>query len=197
MAIHNLALSRTAAAARVDYRPTAKRLSAAAPLRLNGESGGWLVEGGQVDLFAVALADDEPSGARYPVCSIAPGELIWSFPWSANSAVIAVGRLDTAVTRLSTDDLAAWSPDRSAKLIESWLGQIAAAAFGDRVASPANAAEAGRRLSLSAGQRLHASRGAVWVGPRSGKLFVGDGPTAFAGMTPIAAGLSLRAGEDC
>ena len=35
-------------------------LTASTPLRLDGPHGGWLVQKGHVDLFAVALHDGEP-----------------------------------------------------------------------------------------------------------------------------------------
>jgi len=195
--MEQLAVTPSAAIPVVDRRAAATPLSAAEPLRLDGESGGWLIESGQMDLFAVALADGEACGARHPFCSIAAGEVMLAFPRAADCGVIAVARLDTTVTRLNgkepaTSPLVGW-----AELAESWLCHVAAAAFGDRPASPEEAAEAGRRLVLAPGRRLHAPRGAVWVVVREGTLRVGDWPVALAGAMPIAAGLSLRADNDC
>jgi len=179
------------------YRPATLPLDAAAPLRIDGDGSGWLVESGEVDLFVVALADGEPAGSRFPLCSIAAGELILTLPATDDHTVIAVGHLNTAVTRLSRDGIAAWPPERHAALIDAWLWHIAAGTFGDRAASPDYVAEAGQRIRLAAGQRLHAPRGAVWVIPRSGRLSLDDGSEAVVGAMPIAAGLSLRAAEDC
>ena len=180
-----------------DYRPATLQLSAATPLRINGDAGGWLVESGEVDLFVVTLVEGEPAGTRFALCSIAAGELILALPLTAAHTVIAVGHLNTAVRRLSPDDIAAWPFDRRAALTDAWLYHIAAGTFGDRVASSDHVAEAGQRVSFAAGQRLCAPRGAVWVIPRSGRLSLDDGSEAVVGAMPIAAGLSLRAAEDC
>src|SRR5579872_3241711 len=92
-------------------RPPRLELDATAPLRLDtGIGGGWLIEQGTVDLFAVGLADGRPRGARLPLCSFAAGELLLALPPVDAHAVIAVGRLGTAVSPLRSEDLAAWPP---------------------------------------------------------------------------------------
>ena len=169
-------------------------LLAGDPLRLDGESGGWVIDSGQVDLFAVAVADGALSGARHPFCSIAAGEVMLAFPRAGTCGVIAVARLDTVVMRLSA---AASLLVERASLIDSWLSRAAAAAFGDKPASPEDVAEAGQRVVLPPGRRLHAPRGAVWAVGREGALRVDDSPGTLAGPMPIAAGLSLRAENDC
>lgn len=172
-------------------------LAAAMPLRLNRGSGGWLVESGRVDLFAVALADGEPNGARHPLCSAAAGDLLLAFPDTGDHTVIGVGHHESRVTCLTSDNLAAWPLDERAALIEGWLGRIAAATFGETASSPELAAEPGCKTPIAAGQRLHAPRNPVWVIARAGTLCVVDGTGALTGIMPIAAGLSLRAEEDC
>jgi NHLM bacteriocin system ABC transporter ATP-binding protein len=172
-------------------------LTASTPLRLDGPHGGWLVQKGHVDLFAVALHDGEPAGMRHPLCQISPGELIAAFPGAAGHTIIAVGRLDTLVGMVTREQLDGWPLDRHAELIDRWIGLIAAAAFGDAPAWPELTAESGSQMDLAAGKRLFAPRGPVWAVPRSGTLVVGDGMLEAAGAMPIAAGLSLRAQTDC
>jgi NHLM bacteriocin system ABC transporter ATP-binding protein len=195
MAVQRLTSPPRTGAARADDRSASPKLSAAAPLRLDGQTGGWLVESGQVDLFAVALADGEP-GRRYPLCSIAAGELILPLPLAPERAVIAIGRLDAAIRWLSPEEIAAWPPARRAASTDSWICQIAAAAFGERAVGPEFAAEPGQSIALAAGQGLHAPRGAVWAIPARGRLCLGDGSAVLADAMPIAAGLWLRAVED-
>jgi hypothetical protein len=172
-------------------------LAAAMPLRLDGGCGAWLVQSGRVDLFAVALADGEPSGARHPLYSAAAGDLLLAFRDTADRTVIGVGHHDTRVTHLTSDDLAAWPVEDRAMLIEGWLSRIATATFGETASFPELAAERGRKVPIAPGQRIHAPRDPVWVIPRAGSLCVGDGTGVLAGMIPIAAGLSLRAEDDC
>jgi NHLM bacteriocin system ABC transporter ATP-binding protein len=172
-------------------------LFAAMPLRLDGVSGGWLVESGRIDLFVVALGDGEPSGARHALWSAAAGDLLLAFRATAERTVIGVGHGDSRVTCLTSADLAAWALDDRAALIEGWLSRIAAATFGETASFLELAAEPGRKISIAAGQRLHAPRDPVWVAPRAGRLCVADGTGALTGMIPIAAGLSLRAEDDC
>src|SRR5262249_60669051 len=81
-------------------------LDATQPLRLDS-GGGWLVQSGHVDLFAMTVVGGEPSGMRYPLGQIWPGELIAGLPADASHTMIAVGRLGTAVTPLSRAGLAA------------------------------------------------------------------------------------------
>ena len=198
MPLQNLVPLPIAASALAADRAETWLLAAAMPLRLDGDSCGWLIESGRIDLFAVALADGQPSGARHPLCSVAAGDLLLAFRDTADHTVIGVGHHDSRVTCLTSDDLAAWPLDDRAMLIEGWLSRIAAATVGETASFPELAAEPGRKIPIAAGQRLHAPRDPVWVIPRAGRLCVVDGTGALiTGMMPIAAGLSLRAEENC
>jgi NHLM bacteriocin system ABC transporter ATP-binding protein len=170
-------------------------LDASMPLRLDRGSGWWLVESGQVDLFAVELEADEPAGPRHPLCSIAAGELVAAFPRGGSHAVIAVGHLDTMVRSLGSNDVANWPIAKRAELVDHWLNRIAAIAFGDGPAWPELAAEPGQSLLVPEGTQLYATRGVVWVVRQSGSLSLG-GATAKPRILPVSAGLSLRAEED-
>ena len=95
----------------VKDRSPVMALSAAAPLRVDGASGGWLVENGEVDLFAAALDGGEP-GRRYSLCSFGAGAFLLSLPSADDHAIIAVGRGGASVRLLGDDDLAALLRER-------------------------------------------------------------------------------------
>src|SRR5580692_11158927 len=76
-------------------------LKAATPLRLDGRSGGLVIERGTVDLFAIGLSRGRPSGARFPLCQLSAGELILALPAHRSHQIIAVGHRDTVVLSLS------------------------------------------------------------------------------------------------
>jgi NHLM bacteriocin system ABC transporter ATP-binding protein len=195
MALRSRAAAPSAATALADYRFALDAVSAAAPLRIDGESNaGWLVERGQIDIFAVARLDGK-SGRRHPLFSVPAGGLILPLPNAVGHLVIGVGQHDAAVSRLSTTDIAAWPLDRRAALIDTWLGNVAAA-VGETALAREVAAVPGQSVSLAAGQALHAPRRPVWVVPRRGRVSLGDGSAPLVGAMPIAAGLWLRAVED-
>jgi NHLM bacteriocin system ABC transporter ATP-binding protein len=172
------------------------RVSASAPLRIDGENGGsWLVEHGDVDLFAVACPDGRP-GRRHPLCSIAAGGLVLPLPTAPGHMVIGVGQHDAAVSRLSAADVGAWPLDHHAALLETWIGTVAAAIFGEIAVCRDVAAILGESISVAAGQGLHAPRRPVWVIPHRGRLNPPGRSVGLVGPMPIAAGLWLQAVED-
>src|SRR5581483_12336154 len=130
-------------------------LHPAAPLRLDGETGGWLLTTGRLDLFAVPLIAGEPEGPRFPLCSVEAGGIVLALPASSDCAVIAVGHDDAAAARLTLSELLRCQ----ISAVEAWIVGLAAAVFGDRPEPPAAIAETGRPLVLAPGQRAAASRG--------------------------------------
>jgi len=171
-------------------------LGASTPLRLDTGNGWWLVKGGQIDLFAVALDRNEPVGVRHPLCRISAGELIAAFPGGDRHAVIAVGHLGSSVAPVTREEIATWPIAQQVELIDRWIGALAAAVYGDAPAWPELTAEPGRSVRLAAGTRLYAPRGAMWVVSHSGTLRIGDGRFAAPAILPIAAGLSAGAEGD-
>jgi NHLM bacteriocin system ABC transporter ATP-binding protein len=168
-------------------------LLATAPIRLDGRSGGMLIERGNIDLFAVALANGQPVGARFPLCQLSPGDLILALPAYGIHQVIAVGHRDNTVRPLSAEDLADWPDAERRELVEGWIGKLAAAVFGDAPSWPEFTGQPGTSLDLPARQHLYAAQGVAWVVPKAGQLRVDDSGDAVEGLIPIAAGLSLRA----
>jgi hypothetical protein len=166
---------------------------ATAPIRLDGRSGGMLIERGNIDLFAVALAHGQPVGARFPLCQFSPGDLILALPAYGTHQVIAVGHRDNAVRPLSAEDLADWPAAERRELVERWIGKLAASVFGDGPSWPEFAGQPATSLDLPAQKHLYAAQGVAWVVPKAGRLRVDDSGDAVEGLIPIAAGLSLRA----
>jgi NHLM bacteriocin system ABC transporter ATP-binding protein len=175
-------------------------LDAAAPLRLDGQGGTWLVKDGQLDLFGVALDGGEPSGMRHPLGRIPAGGLLLGIPYRGSHGLIAVGRPGTVLLRLDWGDRRACSGESRAALVEAWVVRLAGSVCGEAPAWPEIVAEPGKRLELAIGARLHSPRSAVWIALQHGRLRIGDGPTVSAGsaaVLPIAAGLSVVAESDC
>lgn len=172
-------------------------LGASTPLRLDGHRGGWLVDSGHVDLFAVALRDGVPSGVRHPLFEVEAGDLIAGMPARDDQTIIAVGRLDTSVAPFTDEELAGWPRDVSAVLLDRWLANVATGLFGSLPAWPEAAAKPGDSLDLSAKTHLYALRDPVWVMARSGSLRIGLRAAPPGQPVPIAAGLSVWAAEDC
>lgn len=173
-------------------------LTGAAPLRLDSDDvAGWLVERGRVDLFAVALRDGMPAGPRLPLCRIEAGGLIASLPPCAEHTIIAAGQLDTVVVPLVADPRSGHTPADRAELIDGWLAAVAAVVFGEAPAWPEFVAEPGDRIEVPAGRQLYAGRRPVWLTARCGDLALADDGEPIRHPVPIAAGLAVRAVEDC
>jgi hypothetical protein len=181
------------------YCSSAPRYCSSAPRRrcvsTAATAGGWCRAGKLISSPLPSTTASRPR-MRHPLCRVGTGDLIAGGLGNGDRTVIAVGHLDTTVIALSRDDLAAWPVERQAELIDRWLGQLAAATFGDLPAWPQFAAEPGHSVQLTDGNRLYAADGAVWVAPRSGTLSAGDGRLVLSGAMPIAAGLAVGAEED-
>ncbi len=177
--------------------PSAIRLSASVPLRLDSREGWWLVESGNVDMFAVMLKNGRPTGIRHPLGRMALGGLIAGLPQDSRSAVIAVGHLGTSVVALADEDVSTWSYEEQADRIDRWLCLIANAIFGDGPSWPEIAQEAGHSVKLAAGKEIYIARGVAWVVGCSGTFFIGNLRFSSPAAAPIAGGLSVKADTDC
>src|SRR5262249_56262999 len=56
---------------------TLRALSGSAPLLLDDPASAWVVETGEVGVFAVELSGSEPAGPRHYVFSARPGEALF------------------------------------------------------------------------------------------------------------------------
>jgi NHLM bacteriocin system ABC transporter ATP-binding protein len=61
----------------------------------------WIIEGGRVDLFTVPLRDGAPDGARTPLFTMGPGEIVLGVPApiGVDIGMVVVPRMDVTVTR--------------------------------------------------------------------------------------------------
>src|SRR5579872_5193147 len=184
------------AGGRLPDRPVDRAVGASDPLRIDGREGGLLITSGRADVFALALIDGAPAGRRRPLCQVTAGGLILGMPPGGSYAVIAVAQRDTAIAELEWDEIAPHHAEKSA-LIDGWIAQIAAAAFGDIPTWPEYAAEPGQTIELAAGKSLYAPRTAAWVRLLNGRATVGGVLLDERGMAPIAAGLAACAETDC
>ncbi len=171
-------------------------LGGTAPFCLHGHAGGWLVEAGHVDLFAVALDGDEPTGMRHPLGQVPANELVLGFPRFGGLTLAAVGREETILRPITRAQLAALPVARHAALLDGWLRRVGAMVFGEAPPWPEIVGDAGQMLDMPAGGRLHAHDGTLWVAPKDGELSAEGGGTTLQltdGILPIAAGLSVLA----
>ena len=136
-----------------------------------------LITSGRADVFALALTDGAPGGRRRPLCQVTAGGLILGMPPGGNYAVIAVAQRDTAIAELEWDEIAPHHAEKSA-LIDGWIAQIAAAAFGDIPTWPEYAAEPGQTIGTPDGQvALRSPHRGMGKAPRRPD----DGWRSFAG----------------
>lgn len=180
----------------------------AAPFLLDEADAVWIVERGEVLVFAVEVCEGRPVGARRHLwTTAAPAVLFGVEPSSARRriALLAVG---TAATR-------AWKAPRT--LFQA-LGRqpesapAVAALLDAFVASASNAVASrtqpqfhallagGASATLQTAQRASAKDGAVWIVHESGASSVTDGRVLTADPSspplPIARGLWLAAEQD-
>lgn len=170
-------------------------LRASAPLRLDRGEDIYIVQRGWVDLFAVPLAGGEPAGVRRHLLRLEAGRLFAAFPSGGEVAVLAVGSLDCEVLQLPRRRLPLLPAAQQAELLEQWVRALAAGLFGAAPAWPELTLEAGAEVSLSAGRRLHAARGLVWVLAPAGALQLGEAAPGHgaASCMPLAEGLGALA----
>ena len=104
------------------------------PVVLGAGDTVWVVEGGGVDLFHVAIAAGAPAGVRRHVCRIGPGALLVDRPGLASSALLAVALPGTAWLRLEHGGDALQGDPAAAALLqglhEGWRQCLARALEG-------------------------------------------------------------------
>lgn len=144
-------------------------------LLLNQEGEVWVVEEGRVEVFAVAVSEGAPVGARHHICTLLPGDGVPALPWAQDGdlSFLAVAAAESRLIRVSMTalvtkaELATAAVDR---VLEPLLGSI-----GDRDPRQIDTVvESGRRVSASPGRRLGSRTTPVWA--------MAPAETSFEGM---------------
>lgn len=105
---------------------TGTALGAGHPFLLNGHRMVWLVSGSGVELFAVKLQSGKPFGVRRYLCTLLPGDPLFSpvSPQGGESVgLLVTGGSECGLDLIDPDSLNAVS---LRSLLEVWLGRLAA-----------------------------------------------------------------------
>jgi NHLM bacteriocin system ABC transporter ATP-binding protein len=186
-----------AAPVSADANPASYRLAADSPLRLDAIQGGFVVIRGFVDLFAIALAEGEPDGARRHLLRVEVGGLVRGLPGAPALAVLGVGGLETEIRYFPTGESLAAAFVDADSLLDKWISSVAEMAFGGIPAWPEGVVGFGDDVACGADTRLFSGRGVAWVEPLDGAFAIMTGDETFveleSGGLPLAAGLALLA----
>ena len=133
----------------------------------------WLIEEGALDVFAVAIRDSEPVGARSHFTTVKAGEAVFGMDvasYGFDSAFLASGKTGTRLRKLSIDTLqklvaGGRDVERIAGLVDSWVDALSRAVVRDLPPSPAADVELEERQPATIGfqKRARSRKGVVWV----------------------------------
>jgi ATP-binding cassette subfamily C protein len=186
-----------------------RALSGSAALLLDDPASAWIVETGEVGVFAVELSGSEPAGSRHYVFSARPGEALFGMDLSDGGppvGYLAVGLADTRVRRLGLTDLREQAGDRGgrerlAALVDGWVAGLARGLVGDSALPTDTQLVPGQEAVLTDGQTARPQRGVVWVRLVSGDagFLGGDGLAAAAAsaLFPLPESAWLQAVGAC
>jgi NHLM bacteriocin system ABC transporter ATP-binding protein len=175
------------------------------PLTLADPDAVWLVQSGQVHLFAAQLRGAEPSAPRIYLLSAQAGEALLGIDLGRGDVsftVLAIGVPGTRLTRLSLAELRARALDpataaSSQRLLEQWIDRLSAAI--SRQAPPRNSRSLPLHgeTTLAHGEAAHAPIDLIWVEQLAGEsLFAGNGWLRLRsgeGPLPLSRAAWLRA----
>ncbi len=138
-------------------------------LRLSGDSTSWIIESGEIDLFAARLSDDAPTSRRRHVARFAPGEVLFAGPADAHDyGLIAVpaGKCRIRAVDLSFLvglSLCSDSMSTLCRQIESWIGRISTGVFDLMPPKEHATAIPGEGMVIEAGRFVRATNETVWT----------------------------------
>ncbi|HOC17345.1 MAG TPA: NHLP bacteriocin export ABC transporter permease/ATPase subunit [Vicinamibacterales bacterium] len=183
-------------------------LNGAGPFLLDETDAVWLVERGEVLVFAAEVCEGHQVGPRrYLWTTVAPGVLFGVEPANGRSSIglVAVGSAATRawkVPRVAFEALGrhAESAGAVAALLDSFVTS-ASSAVASRTQPQFHALlEAHATATLRTAQRASAKDGAIWVVHECGASSITDRPMLTADPSspplPIARGLWVAAGQD-
>lgn len=176
------------------------------PILLTGNAFFYAVEAGELDLFAVRLADGRATGARSHLFQARPGELIFetdSDNSGAGIGLLAVGRPGTTLLRFEKEELqrARLEPSNRAgvsKALDQWVEHLSTNFTGEEVSSEKHLEiGAESQTTVEDGSVFRTPLKVVWIQQLSGQIALPGGkdspkPGSDA-LFPLSKGIWLQA----
>ncbi len=126
----------------------------------------WLVDAGQVDVFAVRLEQGQPAGPRTHVVRVAAGQALFGLGQNALSerwGLLAVGATNTLVIRRPRSALSAARTALLAPLIEAWSDALYEGMTRDKLPAVSKELEPGVEIELAQGTNVRTRAEHAWV----------------------------------
>jgi hypothetical protein len=148
-------------------------------LRLNqsfaieGSENVWFVKTGRIDIFAVQLEGDEPTGPRSHFLLLEAGFLVFGMNFAKREqgyCFLLTGQEGTQLIQLRRDQLRQMAQEREyastiGQLIDDWLVELSASVSRDIRPLPKadEVLVGGKEVVLPRGNIARARRGIVWI----------------------------------
>lgn len=176
------------------------------PLLLDDSETCWVVQSGSIALFATAVEEGTPTGSRYYLCTLGPGEALFGSAPSLrgdNRSLLAVAIEEAQLLKISQTSLRerfAEAPHDVVDLVEGWVTKLGSVL--SRVVPPAMHVQVAgnQKCSLNQGEHLEPQqKTVVWVHIREGAVrWMGceELPLVPASVPfPLGPGMWLEAGD--
>ncbi|HEY7068002.1 MAG TPA: NHLP bacteriocin export ABC transporter permease/ATPase subunit [Chloroflexota bacterium] len=192
---------------RADPAEATLAMGANAPLLLDDPASAWLVEVGEVLVFAVEMAGNTVVGPRRYLFSARPGDVLFGMDLSdpqPRLGYLAVGLADTRVRRVATASLQADALDPTAAVqlrpaLERWVASLSTSLTDDAAPAVDCVLDAQAPVALTDGKTARPAQGVLWVQVESGDVHFLDCAARVPLGTPfpVAASAWVRAASPC
>jgi len=144
------------------------------PFLLSNNEVAWYVEDGKVEVFTVALDDNnQPTGGRTHFVTVEPGQIMFGMDFAGfgmGSGLLAVGKMGTHLLQLRVSDLRVMAQDERragplAQLVDGWVASISRSLTQEISPGPVSdqSLTPGEELALDNQQKARVLKGVVWV----------------------------------
>ncbi len=181
-----------------------------APVLLSDKDSFWIVQQGEVDVFAVRMENRQPAGARLHLFRAPAGTFLFGLDLenaAANDTLIGVGTPGTQLQRFAMEQFAtAWLSDGHSRVLvealEKWIGLLSLG-FAEKVSPPGSKyteIDVDAPVKVPAGTLLRSSHKLVWLETRGQAVWIGgdrDLPVYDGNlMFPLCKGVWLQSAGD-
>jgi ATP-binding cassette subfamily C protein len=148
------------------------KVGANKPILLADPQTAWVVYSGQIDVFAVNLADDTPVGVRHFLIRVTPGQALFGkAPLSmalGRLGLLAVGSQETRLLKLPVHRLQQLGHDveysqQVAALLDGWILALAARLAPNFPPDECSRLEADQEMDFNVDSTICAKTGVIWV----------------------------------